>query len=356
MSNGVLMVGPALDSWGGVATVEKNILSAMESSSWDLSFVSTMEDGSAAHKVARFSRALLEIRKQLAVVDLCHVHMALGMSFRRKFLVCRMAYQKGVPFLLHVHEGDFVSLYDALSAADKERVTWMFAHARCVIVLSEEWKRYFAAKFHLDTIEVLENAVSVSSKAATDRDFKKFLFLGRMCPKKGVDTLLRSSKLLAEHTADFHVYIAGGGEKLESYRSLASDLGLLDSQVSFLGWADEVMKERLFAECGSLVLPSRAEGLPMCVLEAMAHGCVAIATRVGALPELIQHGGNGFLYDYGDLEALAGLMHACMNNQEMAASVGDAGRHTIIERYSLDAYRSRLERLYAKHAANRVGA
>ena len=346
MTNKVLMVGPSLDAWGGIATVENNILRSMESSPYELLFVSTMVDGSTTRKLLHFAQSLIKIQQGLSRVGLCHVHMALGMSFLRKYLVCRMAYRSDVPYILHIHEGDFDARFNELSQKDRRRLCWLFSHAACMVVLSEKWKNYFAARFGVDSIKVLENSVPVPKKINRNKDYKKFIFLGRMCPKKGVDSLLRASALLKERFSGFHVYIAGDGEELEKYHSLASELGLLDSEVSFLGWVDSDLKERLFSECGTLILPSSAEGLPMCVLEAMAHGCVVISTRVGALPELIDQGVNGYLYDYGDTEKMVDLMLSCILNSAEVSIVASRGRKTVLESYSLDIYRNKLSAIY----------
>ena len=107
LASRVLMVGPDIDAMGGVATVERNILDAVASTDRKVTFVATMADRSKLGKILLFLKALGEVQAQLHKVDVCHVHTALGMSYRRKYLVCRLAARACVPYVLHVHEGGF---------------------------------------------------------------------------------------------------------------------------------------------------------------------------------------------------------------------------------------------------------
>ena len=81
MASRVLMVGPSPEAWGGVATVEKNILDAVASTGREVHFVATMRDGSKFTKILMFPQAFFEVRRELRQCDVCHIHTALGMSY-----------------------------------------------------------------------------------------------------------------------------------------------------------------------------------------------------------------------------------------------------------------------------------
>lgn len=349
MASRVLMVGPSPEAWGGVATVEKNILDAVASTGREVHFVATMRDGSKFTKILMFPQAFFEVRRELRQCDVCHIHTALGMSYKRKYLICKEAAKANVPYILHVHEGDFENQYEHMGAGEQTKVRWMLQNASRVIALSEEWRSYFVRKFKLANIVVLENAVFVPQEVSEQKDSTKFYFLGRMCPRKGVDTLLRAVRCLLLTHPETKVMLAGGGEELESYQQLANELGV-GRNVEFLGWADDLMKARLSDECLTSVLPSNAEGLPMCVLESMAAGCASIATRVGGLPSLIDDGVNGLLVEPRDPEGLAKAMSRCIEAPDWARMIAQRGRQTIIERYSMKAYLKKLECIYEKVA------
>jgi glycosyltransferase involved in cell wall biosynthesis len=97
------------------------------------------------------------------------------------------------------------------------------------------------------------------------------------------------------------------------------------------------------ADC--LVLVSDHEGLPMAVLEAMAAGLPVVVTRVGALPEAVRDGREGFLIDVGDVEALAERL-VRLGDPALRRRMGAAGAHRAREQFSLEAMAEQLMNLY----------
>lgn len=141
-------------------------------------------------------------------------------------------------------------------------------------------------------------------EASEDELSAPSLFLtGRMDrPFKGVDVALRALKILRDGGLDARLTIAGGGALLGEYRALAAELGL-GPAARFLG--EESDRSRLMSELRAadlFILPTRREGLPRALLEAMALGLPAVATRVAGIPELLE---ESALIDPEDAEALA---------------------------------------------------
>jgi glycosyltransferase involved in cell wall biosynthesis len=104
------------------------------------------------------------------------------------------------------------------------------------------------------------------------------------------------------------ITMAGDGD-IAGSRKRAQELGLLD-RVTFTGWLDAEQVDDLLESSDVLVLPSYAEGLPMSVIEAFAHGVAVIATPVGAIPEIVIDGESGLLVPAGDTGALCELARA----------------------------------------------
>lgn len=341
----ILMVGPSLDAWGGVATVERNILGGATAASYTIDFIPTTKDEPAPLKVLTFLRSLSTIKKELFAYDICHVHMALGASYARKYFVCRMAYKRNIPYVLHIHEGDFEGQLEQMSEFERGKISWLFEHAACVVALSSDWERTFSRLFPGAEISVLENAVPIPERISDTKNASKIYFLGLLCPKKGVDTLLGAAKRVTACLPDAHLYIAGGGDAIDGYRTMADAAHIAD-YVTFLGWANEEKKAKLAKECLIFVLPSLAEGLPMALLEAMASGSAVIATRVGGIPEVIDDGVNGLLIDPGDEEGLASAIIRCVEDEGLAHRLAAAGRDTVVSRFSMTHYMKKLTEIY----------
>lgn len=127
----------------------------------------------------------------------------------------------------------------------------------------------------------------------------QLLFLGRLSDEKGLDVLLRA--LASPHVpSSLELDVAGDGPRSKDWRALAATLGL-DGRVRWLGMRRDV--PALLANADVLVLPSRREGLPLAVLEAMSCGVPVLASRVGGVPEAVWEGENGVLVEVGNIDA-----------------------------------------------------
>jgi glycosyltransferase involved in cell wall biosynthesis len=101
----------------------------------------------------------------------------------------------------------------------------------------------------------------------------------------------------------------------------------------------------LFHQACFLVLSSRTEALPNVILEAMASGLPVVATRVGGVPELVDHGRTGWLVDAGDASGLAAAMSQALADPDARQVMGRAGRKRVLENFSLDTMAARYEEM-----------
>jgi protein-tyrosine-phosphatase len=168
---------------------------------------------------------------------------------------------------------------------------------------------------------------------------------GRLSPVKGHAGLLRAARIVLEQLPTARVAVAGDGPLAGELRASAVRLGI-DRQCLWLGARSDVYD--LMSAMDVFVLPSLHEGIPMAVLEAMALGTPVVATNVGGIPEVIQHGTNGLLVPAGDDCALAEACLELAADPTRARALGAAARRTVEEAFShersgrdlVDAYRS----------------
>jgi glycosyltransferase involved in cell wall biosynthesis len=173
------------------------------------------------------------------------------------------------------------------------------------------------------------------------------LALGRLSPEKGQDVLLEAFGRLtdAEHV---HLLLAGDGAARTALerRAAAPALG---GRVHLLGWVDEPW--RLLGAADGFVLPSRSEGLPLALLEALAAGLPVVATRVGAVAEVLEDGRCGLLVKPGDPRALTEALQAFVTDPSLRARLAGAGRARIAGAYDVAQQTRALENLYRMVAA-----
>ena len=157
--------------------------------------------------------------------------------------------------------------------------------------------------------------------------------LGRLSHEKGVDLLLRAAALVANHDPHrpWSLVIAGDGPEREPLNALASSLGVA-SRVHFIGHLEDPWT--LYRRCDAVIIPSRSEGLPNVLLEAIAADLPVIATRVGAIPDVIGTSAAAALVPPDDVEALANAIETCLT--EPADPAGAEDRATLRAAYSLE--------------------
>ncbi len=167
-----------------------------------------------------------------------------------------------------------------------------------------------------------------------------FLYLGRLSPEKGVETILR-----AWRPGLGTLVVAGSGPEDGRLRAMAP------SGIEFLGTVDGSAVPGLLQRARALLLPSNwYEGQPRVVLEAYAAGVPVLASDVGGLPELVEDGRSGFLLPRTDPEAWTAAMQKLLLDQE-AVRLGQRGWQLWRERFSPERGLEGLEQAYQRAIA-----
>ncbi len=165
------------------------------------------------------------------------------------------------------------------------------------------------------------------------------LFVGRIEPLKGIDTLLRAMALIAPEIPhwqeDLSVIIIGGAQgagveqvnaELARLERLRAELGIVDL-VTFLGAKDQDTLVYYYSAAEMVVMPSHYESFGMVALEAMACGTPVVASKVGGLAFSVQDGQTGFLVPDGDAEALAAKIRLLLTDHGLRQQLGWQAAH-----------------------------
>lgn len=175
-------------------------------------------------------------------------------------------------------------------------------------------------------------------------------YVGKLVPRKGVDTLMEAMGLLAARDRPTPLLVVAGiGEMRSSMEERAAQLGITD-RVMFLG---KVAHDRVPLVIGAgdvFVLPSLSEGLPTVVCEAMACGRPVVATAVDGTPEIVRDGETGFLVPHTDPPALAEALAKVIDDPALADRMSFRADVIARERYTWDANARDMDRIYAELA------
>jgi len=170
-------------------------------------------------------------------------------------------------------------------------------------------------------------------------------------PVKAQDVLVRAAAALKRQGAPVTTLLLGDGAERAHVELLAAELGLDASDVRFLGFRDDVAD--LLAASDFFVLASRAEGLPISILEAMSHGLPVVCSAVGGNPELVTDTVHGCLVPVDDPAALARAIAALAGDAALRVRLGDAARERVTNDFSFDRTADRYEAIYRRVLAGR---
>jgi glycosyltransferase involved in cell wall biosynthesis len=211
-----------------------------------------------------------------------------------------------------------------------------------------------ARGFPADKLEVIPNGVDASRfEGVSPLDLaelgmppgrKAILFIGRLHVQKDLHELMAAAPRMLARLPEHDLLIVGEGPQQAALQRLAGELEI-SGRVHFAGWRSDV--PALLAAAQMLVLPSRWEGMPNVVLEAMAAGKPVVATQAEGVVELLGASASEQTVAVGDMESFAGRVVQFAQNSQLSTELGLRNRVRILEQFSLQAMVGKYERLYA---------
>jgi glycosyltransferase involved in cell wall biosynthesis len=258
---------------------------------------------------------------------------------------------KGIPYVVSLRGGDVPGFrpYDFRRlhkiAAPLLHIIW--DNASAVVTNSKGLYQLAAAFDPTIDITIIPNGVDLERFSAPERSWTpaNILSVGRVVYQKGLDIALQALAGLKD--LEWEWRIAGDGPQLPRLQAMIEENGLKD-RVHFLGWlkTDELKKQ--YREATLFLFPSRHEGMPNAVLEAMACGLPVAATRVAGNEELVIDGETGVLVPGEDVEGLREALRPLLTQASMRKKMGGAGRQRVEASFSwtriAEEYRSILEK------------
>jgi glycosyltransferase involved in cell wall biosynthesis len=160
--------------------------------------------------------------------------------------------------------------------------------------------------------------------------------------------LMKAHELLLQAIAPLQgvkAVILGEGEQRTALEKLAFNLGIGD-RVSLPGWIDNPRSH--LSEFDVMALPSRSEGFPLAIVEAMLAARPVVATRVGSVPEAVLHGETGLLIDKNDVNGLTQAILQLRDDPALRSRLGQRAREMAIAHFTVESMTTSYERLWQK--------
>jgi glycosyltransferase involved in cell wall biosynthesis len=167
--------------------------------------------------------------------------------------------------------------------------------------------------------------------------------LGRLHHEKGYDVLIKAFRTVIKDVPNVILLIGGDGEERNSLNELVESKGL-GAHVKLLGLISET--NDMLESCDVYINSSRCEGLPMTLLEAMAHGKPIVATNVGGNPEVVRNGMTGLLVPPENPEKLAEAIVKMLKDEPLRKNLGNAAFALFNGEYTIDRHCATLANYY----------
>ena len=297
----------------------------------------------------RLAKALRKIRP-----DVVHTH-----KYKDSFIGTLVARSLGIPYVVRIVHGlpePFMGLRNAkmvaYTAADRLMTDWLVDR---VVAVSSDIEKVLIGLYGSNRVSCIHNGIDLEAvRVTTSREAfrRKWQIpedavvigtVGRLVPVKGHAILLEATRILQASIGNVALVLVGDGPLRKDLEANAKRLGL-EKSVIFAGQQDQSYDFMNMMDV--FVLPSLHEGIPMVVLEALALQRPVVATRVGGIPEVIEHGQTGFLAEPSDASSLARLLQRLVEDLPMAVSIGKAGRTRVEEKFTARTMAGKTAELY----------
>jgi len=353
----VLCIVPrGLKGRGGIETLFSHVDEALRGHpefGIDMEFLASRGDASGPGWVLHFPFAFARYLGLLATrrYDIVHLNGATNASAWRKWLMQSAARLFGAATVVHFHGSAFPK-------AGERRPAWVpvlrrvLESADAIVVLGAYWRDFVAGFYGMEPerFDVVANGVAdFAPDAPQDRPAGapvRLLFAGNLTDAKGAGALLRALSLLSANLPDWRATFAGTGD-VPGFREEASRLGLSE-RVEFTGWVAREAILPLYRQADIVVLPSRNEVLPVCLLEGACAGAALVATPVGSVPDVLHEAGNGLTIRPDDAEGIADALAQLIDDDKRREAFRAVSRRIYLDRFGLETMIAGLRDVYRK--------
>ncbi len=358
----IIVVGPPANGIGGMASVVGQILDIDFAGYYRIEPLPNTQARNARESLGcRIVRHIRQMRRLHAAIrrtkaPIVHLHTCSGFSFYRSMVDMLIAGRLGCRVILHIHGAKFDDFHAGEPTWRRRLIGWSLTRADRVVALSTRWRDKLREMAPDARLVVIENAVDlppVTPKPQPNGPCR-FVLLARMDEWKGIDDLLDACAHLHHDGCAVRVSLAGPP-------GTAGDAGALDKKirsrnlehlVRYVGEVRGEAKANLLVAADAYVQPSHHEGMPIALLEALAYGLPVVATRVGAVTEVITDQRQGLLVPPRRPDLLARAMRQIATDARRRVVMSKAARTLVSERFSLARFRRDLISLYDSLAAS----
>ncbi|MGE3645526.1 MAG: glycosyltransferase family 4 protein [Beijerinckiaceae bacterium] len=362
LANRVLVVTPVgLEGRGGIDRLNRYMVNYLRGSEDGkrLDFVASRGEARDPFWAFHFAGALARFAAKAATgrYGLAHIHVSTNGSSYRKCAFGWIARRFGIPYVVHYH-GDFHHVMVAKLPLWARALSNLARGAETAVVLGQPFVEPFVKVLGVDParVKIVHNGIpDIGMEAVVPRparDTAHIVFSGEVGLRKGVDILVEGLAVIGPDAPAWRCTIAGNGD-LDVWKTRVAEAGLQD-KVTFTGWVAIETVHDLMRDADIVVLPSRAEALPLSLIEGTSAGAALVACDTGAVREVVIDGLNGMIVPR-DGKALAQTLRTLLDDPVMRARMQSASRSLFLQEFHMQRFVAGMLAVY-ENARCRRGA
>lgn len=227
--------------------------------------------------------------------------------------------------------------------------TYCVKYARYKILISPYVKRYYGKRLKGDSCYIANPTKREFFELPSSKVKGRILYAGKIIKRKGLLDLINALGLI-DSTSNFELHLAGSGDDREYTKEIKvriEELGL-GERVKFLGHLDENQVLEQFSQASILILPSYQETAPMVIQQAMAAEVAVVATNICGIPDQLNSGELGLLFNPGDIESCSAHLQKLLNDDEFRKKVIANAKRKALEEFHLDKVALRTMQYYTE--------
>jgi len=353
----VLLLSPLPPPVGGIGTWTLGILRSPLADRFELRVVDTSpteksevagESRMRFDRVRDATRILRDFVRELVRFrpDVVHVNTSYFWAFLRDGLAVWLASVAGARTLLHFHGGDFPEFVKGTPPLVRRLIHATLRRADRLIALTGPTRVFLEETVGVESVRYVPNFVRLEDFGEVpDRTRRSgpcdVLFVGWIIPAKGIAELLEAARRLPELR-----FTLVGPTRPDYLATVRPQVDALADRLRLLPALPREQVIDLYRQADVFVLPTWREGFPNVVLEAMAAGLPVVATEVGAIPDAIENGREGFLIPPRDVDALTAALAKLATDRSLRLQMGASARARVEACFSPLAVATRLGEIY----------
>lgn len=297
---------------------------------FNTSYVSPNRAGRLIEFVARFFRFVLHLVR--VKPDAIFVMSNSYLGFYEKCFYCLIARLFGVRSMLNHVGGEFDKFYRK-NRLTKFLVRIFIGFPNALLIGSTYWCTYFRTLFPMVTVYSVPNPIIADQYKNTNtrtEPSSRFVItsLFRLVKEKGVHEMLAVIKSMCSQFENVEFVIIGGGPMLNDIRE-ALVTYIERGNVRVLGFVDDTIKIKEICACDAYLMLTHFDLMPISIMEAMSASKPVLTTRVGGIPDMVEDGVNGFLFEVGETTEVVNKLKTLLAQRDVGKSMGQKGRTKV---------------------------